>query len=144
MNHALIGAVSIAAFWLFITIVSVAGIVYDYRKKNLAAETLRHAIGNSQKVDPALLDRLLSEHRYAPARGQEVDPRLLRIGGIITLAAGVGVFGLSFFIAQIAPPALFPIMGASFVVMCVATGLLISASFLERTPGTDYPGSHRA
>jgi len=131
MDHAVVGAVAVAAFWLFIAIVSVAGMMYDYRKKQLTAETLRRAIDNGQKLDPAVLDRLLAQQRSA-AGPQTVDPRALKVAGIITLSASVGVFGLSFFIAQIAPVAFYPIMGASVVVACIAIGLLIAARFVER------------
>ena len=140
MNHAVVGAITVAAFWLFLSIVSVAGMVYDYRKKHLTAETLRHAIENGQKLDPAVLDRLLSQQKYTDRRDQGLDPRLLKLAGIITLSAGIGVFALSFFVAQVAPVALYPIMGASLVVICVAAGLLFSANMLARDPG---PGGFR-
>ncbi len=143
MNHAVVGAIAVAAFWLFLAIVSVAGMMYDYRKKHLTAETVRRAIENGQKLDPAVLDRLLSQQKYTEGR-EQLDPRLLKIGGIITLSAGVGVFGLSLFVAQVAPLALYPIMGASLVVVCVAVGLLFSANVLARDPGPGRSGDRRA
>jgi len=75
-----IGAIAVATFWLFITIVSVAGIMYDYRKKRLVVDTLRHAIEHGAQLDPALLDRLLSHQKDADAREQTMDPRLLKMG----------------------------------------------------------------
>jgi hypothetical protein len=143
MNHSFVGAVAVASFWIFVAIVSVAGMMYDYRKKHLTVETLRYAIENGQKLDPAVLDRLLSQQRLDQAPEEGLDPRLLKIGGIITLAAGVGVFVLSFFIAQVAPVALYPIMGASLVVICVAIGLLVSANVLAR-PRPGHSGERRA
>lgn len=138
MNHSVVGAVAVAAFWLFVAIVSVAGMMYDYRKKQLMAETLRRAIDNGHKLDPAVLDGLISQ-QSSSASPQTVDPRHLRVGGIVTLSSGIGVFGLSFFVAQVAPIARYPIMGASVVVVCVAIGLLIAAGFVER--GLE-PGRH--
>jgi len=134
MDHATVGAVAFASFWLFLAIVSVAGMMYDYRKKHLMAETLRRAIDNGQKLDPAVLDGLLAQHRHAQIGGQDLDPRHLQVGGIITLCAGIGVFCLAFFVSQIAPVARYPIMGASVVVLCVSIGLLISAKVLARPP----------
>ncbi len=143
MNSAYAGAIAGAAFWLFLAIVSVAGMMYDYRKKQLMAETLRRAIDNGQKLDPAVLDGLIAQQRSA-ASTQSVDPRQLKIGGIITLSTAVGLFAFSLFIAQIAPVALYPIMGASVLVSCVAIGLLIAAKFIERSVEPGYRGDPRA
>src|SRR5690242_18245317 len=96
-----IGAIAVATFWVFITIVSVAGIMYDYRKKRLIADIVRHAIEHGAHIDPALLDRLLSHQKDADAQEQAVDPRPLKIGGIITIASGIGLLSLSLFIAQV-------------------------------------------
>jgi hypothetical protein len=76
-----VASFAVVAFWLFIAIVSVTAIMYDYRKKQLAVDTLRHAIEHGQHLDPALLDRLLSHPKYADAREQVQDPRQLKIGG---------------------------------------------------------------
>ena len=46
-----LGAAAMVAFWMFLAIVSVAGIIYDYRKKRLAVETLRQAIQSGQQID---------------------------------------------------------------------------------------------
>src|SRR5579863_1990524 len=112
MAHEVVGAIAIVAFWMFITIVSVAGILYDYRKKRLAVDTLRLAIERGSQIDPAVLDRLLTQQKSADAGEQALDPRLLRIGGIITVAAGIGLLPLALFIAQVKEEARFPIMGA--------------------------------
>ena len=134
MGHDIFGAIAIVTFWMFITIVSVAGILYDYRKKRLAMETVRHAIEHGAQLDPALLDRLLWHQRAADAQERALDPRLLRIGGIITVAAGIGLLPLALFIAQVQERARFPIMGAGVLAICVGIGLLISARVLERDP----------
>lgn len=134
MRHDIFGAIAIVTFWMFITIVSVAGILYDYRKKRLAMETVRHAIEHGAQLDPALLDRLLWHQRAADAQEHALDPRLLRIGGIITVAAGIGLLPLALFIAQVQERARFPIMGAGVLAICVGIGLLISARVLERDP----------
>jgi hypothetical protein len=132
-------AFAFASFWAFIAIVSVVGIVYDYRKKHLAVETLRYALEHGHHVDPALLDRLLSQQKHAEMQEREIDPRHLKIGGIITVATGVGVVILAFFIAQVAPLALYPIMGGGVLVACVGIGLLISARVLAHDPPPSLP-----
>jgi len=134
MGHSVVGAIAVVAFWAFITIVSVAGILYDYRKKRLAMETVRHAIERGAQLDPALLDSLLRHQRAADAQEHALDPRLLRIGGIITVASGIGLLPLALFIAQVQERARFPIMGLGVLAICVGIGLLISARVLERDP----------
>jgi hypothetical protein len=71
----------------------------------------------------------------SPERDAGIDPLYLRIGGIITFAAGVGVVILSFILAQVAPVALYPVLGGGVVLVCVAVGLLVAARAVE---------SHRA
>jgi hypothetical protein len=118
------------AFWAFVAIAAVAGIVADYKKREAALAPLRLAIERGQQLDPALVERLMS-----PERDAGIDPLYLRIGGIITFAAGVGVVILSFILAQVAPVALYPVLGGGVVLVCVAVGLLVAARAVE---------SHRA
>mgnify|MGYP006266860811 CR=1 FL=1 len=73
-------------FWIFVTVAAVAGIVSDYKKRRLALEPLRIAVERGQQLDPALIDRLM-----APERDAGMSPMPLRVGGIITLSAGVGI-----------------------------------------------------
>lgn len=134
-----IGAIAVATFWIFITIVSVAGIMYDYRKKRLVVDTVRHAIEHGAQIDPALLDRLLSHQKYADAREQVQDPRQLKIGGIITIAAGIGFLPLGLFIRQVHEVAVYPIMGVGVLAICTGIGLLIAARVLAREPAPGYP-----
>jgi hypothetical protein len=66
-----------------------------------------------------------------PDRDAGINPLYLRIGGIITLAAGVGLLILAFFLSQVTPDVLYPILGAGSVVVCVGLGLMISARAVE-------------
>ncbi len=118
------------AFWAFVAVAAVAGIVGDYKKREAALAPLRLAIERGQQLDPALVERLMT-----PERDAGIDPLHLRIGGIITFAAGVGVIILSFILAQVAPIALYPVLGGGVVLVCVAVGLLLAGRAVE---------SHRA
>jgi hypothetical protein len=122
-----------AAFWIFVGVVSVAGIVADYLRRRGNNEVLRAAINKGQPLDPALIEKLTTSHR----EGEPVDPVHLKLGGIITLAAGVGLCLLSFFIGHIAPVALYPIMGSGVLVICVGIGLLIGARVLAEARARD-------
>jgi hypothetical protein len=111
------------AFWMFIGAVAIAGIITDYQKRRLNVELLRAIIEKGQAVDPALVTKLVSPD----ALDDRVDPADLKLGGIITTASGIGIFLVSFFISQLAPVALYPIMAGGTVVICVGIGLLIGA-----------------
>lgn len=127
--HPAIAAVAIA-FWIFVAVVSVAGIIQDYRKRQLALEPLRLAIQHGQKLDPEVISRLLGQDQHH----QELDPRALQIGGIITCASGVGVAILAAFVAAVFPPYHWIVLGVGILTVCVGVGLLIAARSLRRNP----------
>src|SRR5690242_6571274 len=58
MDHIALAIFGIA-FWAFLAIASVAGIVADYKKRRLELEPLRAAIERGQQLDPALVQRLM-------------------------------------------------------------------------------------
>jgi hypothetical protein len=115
------------AFWIFVTVAAVAGIVSDYKKRQLALEPLRTAIERGQQLDPALVERLM-----APERDAGINPLYLRVGGIVMLSAGVGVVILAFLLSQVAPVSLYPVLGGGAVTLCVGAGLVIAARAVER------------
>jgi hypothetical protein len=118
------------AFWAFVAIAAVAGIVADYKKREAALAPLRLAIERGQQLDPALVERLMTQERDAG-----IDPLYLRVGGIIAFAAGVGVIILSFILAQVTPIALYPVLGGGVVLVCVAVGILVAARAVESHRG---------
>jgi hypothetical protein len=111
------------AFWMFIGAVAIAGIITDYQKRRLNVELLRAIIEKGQPLDPALVSKLISPD----ALDERIDPADLKLGGIITTASGIGIFLMSFFVGQLAPIALYPIMAGGTIVICVGVGLLIGA-----------------
>jgi len=121
-------AVGIAMF-AFLAIAAVAGIVADYKKRQIALEPLRAAIERGQPLDTALVERLMAPE---PREDEALNPLHLRVGGIITIAAGVGVAILSFLLGRIAVEAFYPVLGVGLVAVCVGVGLVISAGVAER------------
>jgi hypothetical protein len=115
------------AFWIFVTVAAVAGIVADYKKRRVAFEPLRAAIERGQTLDPALVERLM-----APERDAGINPVHLQVGGIITLSAGVGIGLLAFFLYPVAPISLYPVLGGGIVVVCVGLGLVLAARAVAR------------
>ena len=121
-------AVVAIAFWVFVGVVSVAGMIQDYRKRQLALEPLRIAIEHGQQLSPEIIAKLVGREE----RQEELDPQLLRIGGIITSAAGIGVALLSIFIALVFPPYHWIVLGVGVLAVCVGVGLVIAAKSLRR------------
>lgn len=115
------------AFWIFVAIAAVAGIWADYKKRQAALEPLRAAIERGQQLDPALVERLM-----APERDAGINPQYLRVGGIITLSAGVGVVILAFLLNQVVPLSFYPVLGGGIVTVCVGAGLMIAARSIEQ------------
>jgi hypothetical protein len=124
------------AFWIFIGAICVAGIIADYQKRRLNIDLLRSLVEKGQALDPAVVTKLISPD----ALEQRTDPTDLKLGGIIVTAAGIGVFLMSFFIARIAPVALFPIMAGGIVTICVGIGLLIGAKVVANARAQERLG----
>ena len=115
MQH--FGPFSVAiAFWVFVTVAAVAGIVAHYKKRSLALAPLRAAIERGQQLDPAVVERL----RAPESRDGRLNALYLKVGGIVTIAAGIGVALLSFFLAQVVPVALYRVLGGGIVVVVAA------------------------
>jgi hypothetical protein len=122
------GPFSVAiAFLVFLAIAAVAGIVADYKKRALALEALRAAIERGQQLDPAVVERLMAPE----SRDERLNALYLKVGGIVTIAAGIGVALLSFLLAQVAPLALYPVLGGGLVAVCVGLGLVVAARVAE-------------
>jgi hypothetical protein len=116
------------AFWLFMTVAAVAGIVSEYKKRQLELEPLRAAIERGQQLDPAIIERLMGREQ----RQQELNPMYLHIAGIIAIAAGIGLAGLAWFVSQVLPGSIYPIFGASVLVICVGGGLVFAARVVDQ------------
>ena len=121
------GPFSVAiAFWVFVAIATVAGIVGEYKKRQLTLEPLRAAIEKGQPLDPSVVERLM-----APPKENGINPVALMVGGVITIATGVGLALLAFFLQQVAPLAFWPVLGAGVLVLCVGVGLLVAGRIVE-------------
>jgi hypothetical protein len=115
-------------FWAFLSISAVAGIMAEYKKRHLELEPLRAAIERGQQLDPSVIERLMAREQ----RSSQPEPIYFRIGGILTVASGVGIGVLSFVVGQFAPQAFLKILGAGVLAVCVGVGLLISAAAIDR------------
>jgi hypothetical protein len=115
-------------FWVFLTVSAVAGIVTEYKKRQLELEPLRTAIERGQQLDPAIIDRLMTREQHS----SDPDPVLFKIWGIVAVSSGVGLALLGFFVGQNLPRAVYPIVGSGLLATCVGIGLLICGSVIDR------------
>jgi hypothetical protein len=146
MFHSLAGAIVAVAFWAFLAVAAVSGMRYDFRKRQLAMESVRAAIERGQPLDPDLVERLLAQPHD---RGREhealaaLEPNL-QIGGIITLCASVGVAIASLFVGLQYPVAKYPMLGGGILGFCVGIGLVIAARSVRRRLLRAGPSVHVA
>jgi hypothetical protein len=122
------------AFWVFVAIATVAGIVGEYKKRQLALEPLRAAIEKGQQLDPAIIEKLM-----APERRAGVNPVGLWIAGVIVVSAGVGVCLLAFILGHVRPPAFWPLLGGGVMTLCVGIGLVVAARIVQTHKGSRGP-----
>lgn len=126
------GAIVAVAFWAFLAVSAIAGMRYDFRKRQLAMESLRAAIEHGQPLEPAVVEKLLARHSDSEAdRPQDLGP-YLHIGGIITMAAGIGVLIAAFLVGLQFPVVRLPMLAVGALVVCVGAGLWIAARAIGR------------
>jgi len=127
-----------AAFWLFLGACAIAGIVADYKRRRLGIEVVRSAIEKGQQLDPGLIEKLTSSPHDQP---QKIDPLHLKLGGIITIAAGIGLCPLSVWLGAIYPSAVNPALGVAVLAICVGIGLLLGARVVANAQARERTAS---
>lgn len=132
-------AIVAVAFWTFVAVSAVAGMKYEFRKRQLAMESLRAAIEHGQPLEPGVVEKMLARDGSQPDDPRELQP-YLQIGGIITTAGGIGLCIAGFFVGLQYPLARLPMLGAGALVICIGAGLLLAARALGRyRPRQDPP-----
>jgi hypothetical protein len=114
-------------FWLFLAAIIVAGIWFDARKRESDQETLRRIVESGQRVDQAMLDRILK----AGTSNSRIDQDL-KVGGLITLSVAPGLYLLGFFLSKVEPQMMDVMLGVSLLVGFVGIGLLAAGKMAER------------
>jgi len=127
MQHIELAIVGVA-FWAFLAVATVAGIVGDYKKRRIELEPLRAAMERGGPLDAAVVEKLMTREPHSDG----LNPLQLRVGGIITIASGVGIVLLSFFVSQLGEAFLYPCLGAGALTVCVGVGVLLAARAVER------------
>ena len=118
------GYIVAVVFWIFVGTTAVTGMVLEHKKRRMGVELLRAAVERGQPLDLAMVDKLVAPE---PHRDEPFDPLALRLGGIITVASGVGLLPLAYCVSLAMPDALYPLIGTGALAMCIGIGLLIAA-----------------
>ncbi len=126
-----------AGFWLFIAAIVVAGIWDGAKKRESRQETLRRMVESGQKVDPALMDKLLD----LGTERQDRQDRDLKVGGMITGSVGLGLGGFGWFLGNFDTQASLAMYGIGLMLLVIGGGLFIAGKYVERAKKREASGT---
>lgn len=114
-------------FWLFLAAIIVAGMWFDAKKRESQQETLRRVVESGEKLDPALIDRML-----AASGGRSRVDRDLKVAGMIVISAAPGLAILGYFLSRLEERLMTTLLGVALLVGFVGAGLLVAGKVSER------------
>jgi hypothetical protein len=115
-------------FWMFIAMCVVSSVWSDIRKRESQQETLRRIVESGQKIDAALIDKMVgSVNKRKSHAGRE-----LKVAGIITMSVSPGLFLLGYFITGLDLEKLKVFIGLSLLVGIVGIGLFAAGMMVSR------------
>lgn len=115
-------SVGAAAFWLFIAVVALAGIIKSILQHRETQKTIRQAIEHGQPFDETLLQ---ADKPWEAGQGAKAEtPANMILGGLIVIASGLGLGVLGFFIGLEEGHPVYPLFGIG--VMTVLVGIPIA------------------
>lgn len=109
------------AFWVFVAVAVISGDIRSTKRRQADLELIRFAIEKGQPLSPALVEQIL-------ARGMTG----LYVGGITTIAAGVGLIVFSLFLSRISTHGGWAVAGGGGIAICVGIGLVVSYRLTRR------------
>jgi len=113
------------AFWGFIAAVVVGGMWYGLRERQAQYETMRTLIESGQKIDEAVVERILGGSRNLG--------RDLKIAAMIVLLTAPGLAVLGWFVGLLSEPWFYPMIGVAALVAFVGVGLLVASKIAENS-----------
>jgi hypothetical protein len=123
-------AVAASAFWIFIAVIVVAGVMAGALRHRETQRTIREAIERGQTLDPEVLERLIrSDKPPPPSRG------VVAAGGIILLALGGGMAMIGVFGAQTNPAMLSQGLGVASLLGLLGLALILISMMMPRGKG---------
>jgi hypothetical protein len=114
-------------FWMFVAAVVVAGIWSDIRKRESQQETLRRVVESGQKIDAALIDKMVGS-----VKGDSHADQDLKVGGTITMSVGAGLYLLGYFVSRGDAETLRVFIGIALLVGVIGLGLIVAGIMSAR------------
>ena len=115
-------------FWIFIAMCVLSNVWSDIRKRESQQETLRRIVESGQKIDAALIDKMVgSVNKRKPNAGRE-----LKVAGIITMSVAPGLYLLGYFITGLDLERLRVFVGLSLLVGLVGIGIYVAGMMSAR------------
>ena len=103
------------AFWAWLAAVVIAEEIGKTKRRRADLDLIRFAIEKGQPLTPQLVEQILGRRTTG-----------LFIGGIVTMAAGVGLIVFSLLLSRISPHGGWVVAGAGGIAICVGAGLALS------------------
>lgn len=129
MPYNLAAAVAPAAFWAFVAICVVSGVVSSVMRNRETQKTIRQAIEKGQTLDPETLERLMHGGVMPEAQPASQTRFGFIAGGIIMLCIGAGLAVMGWFISLNGHDSFYPMLGVGCLVGMIGVGLLIASLF---------------
>ena len=129
MPHELAAAVGAAAFWIFVAVCVVSGMIGSVLRHRETQKTIRQAIEKGQALDPATLQSLMHPNR--PDQNPTTWYGMLT-GGLIMICIGVGFAVMGWF-TSLRQPEQFPqFVGIGCLIALIGVPLVIVSMILRR------------
>jgi hypothetical protein len=109
-----------AAFWGFVAVAVMANVAREVLMRRESEMTIRLAIEKGQQLDPATIDKLLRHSRKGGADS-------LMVGGGVTLATGLGLPIMGYFILE----AFRPLLGVGLMISIIGLTLLVLSAVIR-------------
>ena len=136
MSHDLATAVGAAAFWIFVAICVVSGMVGGVLRHRETQRTIRQAIEKGQTLDPATLDRLMHTAKSEPPQSTWYG---MLTGGLIMISIGVGFAAMGWFVSMGGQGDFHQFVGIGCLIAFIGVPLVIM-SFVLRARDKDRRG----
>jgi hypothetical protein len=113
------------AMWAGIAVIVLAGVWREIVFRREAEATIRLAIEKGQALDPALIEKLFAGRRNKGPEG-------FLVAGVLTLAAGIGLPVLGYFMSLSGnAKSLYPLMGIGVLVSLVGIAQITLSALLR-------------
>ena len=109
-----------AAFWIFIAIVALGGIVKSALQHHETQKTIRQSIAAGKPIEPALLESAMLDRVTG---GGDRNPGSLMLGGLIVIAVGLGLAIMGYFIGLDDGEPVYPLYGVAILVSLIGVAI---------------------